>query len=242
MDPYILLFLGAIVIGIMAVVFGGTLFISLPLIQSLFPGLGYGQYIGNLKVGSLFRGLASTWSTWKQIDFKHCLTVIFPFIMGSILGTMSIAKLNESYLLYAVIIAILFSELSPKLARFINKKTQLLFSIILGLYMGFIGAGISVMLVALLRTAFPKSEQIIFVKIQARFIEAIGTIVVVIAHILYGNILFPMWLFWSLGSLIGGHLGGTFLKKTVHISAKAQRIYLVIVYVIALIPQLVKLV
>jgi len=217
------------------------MFISIPFLQILFPGLSYGQTIGNIKIGSFTRSLASTISTWKQIKFKEIGIFIAPFIIGSIIGSASIAKLDQKYLIIAVLIAIGLSELSPYLAKFINKKTRFIASILLGIYTGFIGAGIGILIVALLRTLFPKNEQIIFVKIQARFIEATGTIAAIITHIYYGNIIFPIWLLFAAGTFIGGYLGGTLLKRTTKIAPKHQRIYLIAVYVVALTPLILKL-
>ncbi len=237
---YIIIFLSSIGIGIIGVLFGGSMFLSIPLLQTFFPGLSYGQIVGNIKVGSLARGVASTIGTWKKIDIKETLSITIPFVIASIIGTATIAKVDQSYLIFAIIGAIFLSELSPKIAHLITRKTRIVFSILLGLYTGFIGAGISILLVALLRTAFPKNKQIVFVKIQARFIETIGTISVVIAHIYYGNILFPLWLLWGSGMFIGGYIGGHTLKKSIHISEKAQRIYLTVVYFIAILPFIVK--
>ncbi|MBD3331187.1 TSUP family transporter [Candidatus Peregrinibacteria bacterium] len=239
---YILLLIGSFIIGIIGVVFGGSMFLSLPFWQFLFPGFNYGQIVGNVKVGSLVRGIASSMSTWKKIDFSSSLQILIPFVISSILGTMIIAKLDQKFLIFAIIGAIFLSESSPHIAHLINKKTRIFFSVLLGIYTGFIGAGVSILLVALLRTAFPKNEQIVFIKIQARFIEAAGAIAAVTAHIWYGNIIFPYWLVWSIGMFLGGYLGGTVLKRSLHLKAGTQRIYLYIVYLIALLPFVYRLV
>ena len=218
------------------------MFLSIPFWQGLFPGFNYGQIIGNIKIGSFTRSLASTISTWKHIKFREVAIFIVPFVMGSIIGSASIAKLDQKYLFIAVIIAIILSEISPHIAHLINKKTRFIASIFLGIYTGFIGAGIGILLVALLRTIFPKNEQIIFVKIQARFIEATGTIAAIATHIYYGNIVFPFWLCFGAGTFLGGYLGGIILKRTTKISPKLQRIYLIAVYFVAIIPFIIKLI
>ncbi|MFC1616043.1 TSUP family transporter [Patescibacteria group bacterium] len=237
---YIVILIGGFIIGIIGVIFGGSMFLSLPFWQTMFPTISYGQVVGNIKVGSFFRGFASTLSTWKKINLKQNLIIIIPFVVSSIIGTMAIAKLDQNFLIYGVVGAIILSEISPKLAHLVNNKTRIIFAILLGLYTGFIGAGISILLVALLRTIFPKNNQIVFVKIQARFIETTASLFVIMAHIYYGNIIFPLWLLWAGGMFAGGYLGGHILKKTLHISEKAQRIYLIIVYLIALLPFLIK--
>jgi uncharacterized membrane protein YfcA len=237
---YQILFGAGIIVGIIGVIFGGSMFLSIPIFQQLFPGMAYGHIVGNIKVGSLSRGIASSLKTWKKINPKDALSIAIPFIVASIIGTATIAKLDQSFLIYGVITAILFSEISPHISHLVNKRSRILFSVIAGLYNGLIGAGIGILLVAILRTIFPKNEEIIFVKIQARFIEMLAGITVVIAHIYYGNILFPVWLVWALGSLIGGIVGGSILKKTINIKPNIQRAYLITVYIIALLPFAIK--
>src|SRR5262244_334910 len=55
-----LLLVGGFVVGIFSVIIGGGFFISIPLLQFLFPSVSYGAIVGNLKVGSFFRGIGST--------------------------------------------------------------------------------------------------------------------------------------------------------------------------------------
>jgi len=238
---YIILFGGGIIIGIIGVILGGAVFLAIPFFQTLFPSLNYSQTIGNIKVGSFTRGIASTISTWKQISFKESITFIVPFVAGSIIGAISITNLNQKYLFLAVILAIVLSEISPKIAKYINKKTRLIASILLGIYTGLIGAGISILLVALLRTLFPKDEDIVYVKIQARFVETTATIAAIITHVYYGQIIFPLWIAWATGSFIGGLLGGTILKKSIHINPRHQRKYLYGVYAVTLLPFIIRL-
>lgn len=51
----IIIFLAAVPLGIYAIIFGGTLFLSLPYFQILFPEALVGSIVGNIKVGSVFR-------------------------------------------------------------------------------------------------------------------------------------------------------------------------------------------
>jgi uncharacterized membrane protein YfcA len=54
-----LLLVGGFVVGIFSVIIGGGFFVSIPLLQFLFPSVSYGAVVGNLKVGSFFRGIGS---------------------------------------------------------------------------------------------------------------------------------------------------------------------------------------
>lgn len=237
---YLWLFLGGLFVGAIGVVFGGSAFLAIPLMQFLFPAFSFGDVLGNVRTGSLARSLASTTSTRKHINYKKALVILVPFVIASVCGLLIVASLDQSYLLYAILLAIFFSEFSPKVAHLINNKTRFFFSVLLGLYQGVISAGSSIMLVALLRTIYPREDQIVFVKIQARFIEMSGVILLVAIHVFKGNIIFPVWLFYSLGAGIGGFLGGRFLAKTTNISSKVQRWYLLAVYAVALLPFLLK--
>src|SRR5262249_17590405 len=63
-----LLLVGGFIVGIFSVIIGGGFFISIPLLQFLFPSVSYGAIVGNLKVGSFFRGIGSTITNRKEID------------------------------------------------------------------------------------------------------------------------------------------------------------------------------
>src|SRR5262249_26864647 len=63
-----------------------------------------------------------------------------------------------------------------------------------GAYAGFLGAGIGIILVALLRLKHPAVERIAHVKIQARCIEWLIGFVAVIAHYFHGNLILALWL------------------------------------------------
>jgi hypothetical protein len=90
--------------------------------------------------------------------------------------------------------------LAPWLAKRITKGSFQAASLATGAYAGFLGAGIGIILVALLRLKHPAVERIAHVKIQARFIEWLIGIVAVIAHYFHGNLILALWLVWSVTS------------------------------------------
>ena len=65
----LILIVGGFVVGVLGVVFGGGMFFSVPLMQWVFPGITFGSVVGNIKVGSLFRSIGSTWTTRTQIEY-----------------------------------------------------------------------------------------------------------------------------------------------------------------------------
>ncbi len=232
----VLLFLGGIATGTMGVLFGASAFLAIPLVQGLYPSFSYGEVLSNVRAGALGRSLMSTSSTRKHIHFKESLRILIPFAISSVIGLFLVVNLDKSYLLYAIIIAIIFSELSPRISHLMNEKTRFLFSILIGLYQGMITAGSSVLILGLVRTLHPKDDQIVHAKIQALFIEMVGVLLLVATHIFHGDLMFPIWLVFALGSGIGGYLGGHLLTKTIKLSKKAQRHYVWAVYLLALLP------
>ena len=224
-EVFLLIFLG-ILIGIFAVVIGGGMFFSVPLLQILFPEASFGVIVGNLKVGSWFRGLASTWATRKNIDWKNNLIISVPLLLGTVLGVSIISQLDQKWILPAIIFAVILAEVAPKIADKISQKTFYFASVLIGIYAGFLGAGIGVLLLALFRIKFPKDKDIARVKIQARFVEWVLVFVAVGMHAYHQNLVLKIWLAWSIGSLFGGFIGGKILHKIGHLSGKTQKMVL----------------
>src|SRR5512138_2403880 len=89
------LLVGGFVVGIFSVFIGGGFFVSIPLMQILFPSVSYGAIVGNLKVGSFFRGIGSTITNRKEIDWLGNLLSSVPLVIGTVLGVMVIAHLHQ---------------------------------------------------------------------------------------------------------------------------------------------------
>ncbi|OGG54171.1 hypothetical protein A2764_00540, partial [Candidatus Kaiserbacteria bacterium RIFCSPHIGHO2_01_FULL_55_79] len=202
-----ILIVGGFVVGVLGVVFGGGMFFSVPLMQWIFPGITFGSVVGNIKVGSFFRSIGSTWTTRTQIEYRRNIEISMLAFVGTVLGAFLIAYLDQSWILPATVVAVVFAELAPRIARYITNRTFHVAAFICGLYAGTFGAGIGIILVALVRLKHPADTEIGLVKIQARFIEFMLVIVAVITHWYSGNLLLAVWLPWSIGSLAGGYVG-----------------------------------
>jgi len=126
-------------------------------------------------------------------------------------------------MLPAILTAIAFTIYAPKLANKVTKKTFSIAAFVTGLYSGILGAGIGVMLVALLRLKHPRDTQIGFVKIQARFVEFMLTISAVVTHFFSGNLLAALWIPLSIGALVGGYVGGVILHRLGELGGKTQK-------------------
>lgn len=240
MSDFILMLIAGAVIGTIGVLFGGSSFLAIPVFQLFYPGFSYAQIMGNIRVGSLGRSLSTTVSTFKHIEFKRLFPIFIPFAITSIIGVFLISKLEQDHLIFAIIAAILLTELSPKLAHLVNEKTQIVVSALLGLYYGLIGAGSGLLIFALLRTVYTKRTDIAHAKIQARFIETIGVVLVLIVHVINGDLVLNAFLPWTIGCFFGGVLGALILKRFKRASAGVQHVYLWIVYALALLPFILK--
>jgi uncharacterized membrane protein YfcA len=97
-----------------------------------------------------------------------------PLVIGTVLGVMVIAHLDQHWMLPAIIAAIALSELAPWLAKRITKGAFQA-ALATGAYAGFLGAGIGIILVALFRLEHPQVEKIAHVKIQAQNLALFGT-------------------------------------------------------------------
>lgn len=231
--------IGAFFISIMAVLVGGSMFFSVPFIQFFFPASSFGVIVGNIKVGSLFRGLGSTASTYKYIDFKAVLPMFALAFIGTIMGASLISNIDQVWLIPAIVIAIILALYAPAIANKISKETFSIASFGAGFYAGIFGAGIGLLLIALLRVKYPREDQIAHVKIQARFAELLLVISAVITHILHGNIIATIWIPWSIGALAGGYFAGILLQKIGKLPGKVQITLLYIAFVVALVAAIV---
>lgn len=224
-------------VGVFAIVFGGSMFLSVPLFQYLFPEASIGQVVGNLKVGSVLRNVGSTLTTFRNINWAVCLNFAWPFVIGAILGVFVIKDLSQVWLLPMVVIAIVIAETADKLQRLkVPREFYYLVAFGSGIYAGVLGIGIALLIVALMRVDFPEDKKIAWVKMQARFIELLIAIVALATHLYNQNIVFEMWFFWAIGSILGGLAGGGILSwMQREVSAAVQKAVLRTSYVFALV-------
>jgi len=223
---------GGFVIGALSVVLGGGMFFSVPLMQWLFPGVTFGAIVGNIKMGSLFRSIGSTFSTHEHIEYRRNFGIVVLAVLGTVFGAMLISHLSQIWLLPAILFAILIVELAPRFAHLITNRTFHVASFLAGLYAGTFSAGIGIMLVALVRLKHSEDTSIAHVKVQARFVEFLLTIVAVLTHSFLGNLIPSIWIPWAIGSIAGGIVGGLLLSRMTTLSGKIQKAILRASYVV----------
>lgn len=228
----VLLIVGVLA-GVIAVLVGGTMFFTIPLMQLLFPQASFGAIVGNIKVGSLTRGIGSTWTTRKQLLPREVTRLAALSFVGTVAGANLIADLSQLWLFPAVIGSVVIAVLSPRLTTCIGPRTFDFAAVLTGFYAGLFGAGVGIMLLGLLRVRYPGDTQIGLAKIQSTAIEFMLVIVAVGVHFAHGNLIMAIWLPWSVGSLIGGLVGGALLVRLGKLSGRLQKTLLYSSFVFA---------
>lgn len=235
-----LLFLFAIPIGIYAILFGGALFLSLPLFQILFPGALVGSIVGNIKVGSVFRNGMALYGGREALTFSFHKTarIALPLVLGTIIGSLGIIHLPQFFVIPILLMAILVTEMSSKYLHLIPHSLYLFIAFLTGLYIGIFGAGALVSIVALLHVKNSDSKNIANIRMEAILLEFLLAVISIVIFLFSGNIHIPVAFAWTAGSLFGGYLGGRIVKHTAKLSPKKQKILLRITFALALIISL----
>ncbi len=210
------------------------MFLTVPLFQFLFPEISLGALVGNMKVGSLFRSVGSTIMTHPSIYYVQNIKLAVLALVGTVIGASFISNLDQVWVLPALIMAVLVAVFAPKIAPYVSARTFHVMSFFSGVNAGVFGAGIGVILLALLRFQYPDDTDIGVLKIQARFVEFLLVIVAVIAHFFHGNLIFSIWFPWSCGAVAGGVVGGILLNKLGKLPGTLQKWFLYASFVIAI--------
>lgn len=241
-DPALLwLFLAGIPIGIFAIVFGGTMFLCLPVFQLLFPEMAMGAIVGNIKMGSILRNLSALYPLRHHIQIKPILPLIILFCAGAAIGAFSIASVSQIFILPAIIIAILVSEFSSVIAKHIPRSLFYLIVFLTGIFGGILGAGILLLIIALLRVQITEDEKLHHVRALAVFTEFLISLSAVIVFWSKDLLILKIWLIWAIGSMIGGFIGGMILHHTKKMHPKTQKIFLRLAFLFAFMVAVIKM-
>ena len=230
MDMEAILLVSGLLIGIFSVVIGGGFFFSVPLLQLLFPHASVGVIVGNLKVASLVRGVSTAWVTRHSIAWRDTLICSIPLVIGSFFGATLIADLSQRWILPVLLLAVLVTERAAYLSKYFSVSKLYWAFFLLGIYTGFLGAGTGLLIVTLLRLRHPEDGEIAWIKIQTRLIELVAVVSAVIAHLLHGNLVMDIWLYYSIGAFVGGMVGGAILERLEKLSGRVQHIVLRIAF------------
>lgn len=236
-ESYIIIFAIGIVVGFINIAAAGGSLISLPLL--IFFGVPSTMANGTNRIAIFVQNLSALYVFYKQkvFEWKLCLKLSLPTIVGAILGSMYAIELPDeafdkilAIVTMVVLILILFKP-HQKVKRKeveINTKRMILLMIaffFIGFYGGFIQAGVGFLIIA--------SLTLLAGNMSLAQMHSVKTIIITI-YLIFSIALFVSsdnidWGFavaLSLGSLIGGGLGSRF---ALNISEKYLKIFMIVV-------------
>lgn len=217
-----LLILWGFFIGTLGSVMGNSLPLALAGSQLLLPQQSFGSLVGMSKLAGVVRGTGFVMMIYKKLEWKIFSSMWLPLCIGTLLGVTLLSKLNSQWAFPILIFAYLITEFSPKFAHHLKKSHLLFAALALGVYIGFLGAGIRAIFMSFLRLKFPENNRIALLKIHCSCISSSLAIIAVIGHFFHHNIKLETALPFAGGAFFGGLLGGLILKKFTIKSAKVQ--------------------
>lgn len=220
-------------VGVFGVLFGASMFLALPIFQIMFPGTGnIGALVGSIKVGSLMRGVGSSLTTREHLK-RPDLKRYAPVFVGVMAGVFLISSLSERFVIPVLVLAIFVTIFARPISTWIIKRPGLppLIGLMVGIYIGFFGAGAALLIMALIRIYEPvdygSDDKLILLQMQSRYMELLLGGIAVVGHVIVGTLVFgdwPMWLWWGIGAFIGGLVGGGILSAMKSVPPVIQRL------------------
>ncbi len=217
------LFLAAIPVGMFAIIIGGAAVLSFAVFQTLFPGMALAAIVGNTELGSVLRNGSSLISLRKDVDYKRISSLLLALGTGAIIGALLIVDVTQIMIVPILALGFLVMEFSDRIARLITGRTYIVMTFLVGIYGGMFGAGVSLLLVSLIRIKYSVDADIYKTRADAIFLEISFAVLALMVFIYYGLIILPIALTWAAGAIIGGYLGGVLLKRTGRLSGSAQK-------------------
>lgn len=215
---HILLVAGAgILTGFINTLAGSGSLISLPIL--MFIGLPPNMANGTNRVGILIQNLvtSSTFHKKKILDIPLGIQVAVPVILGSIAGAFFVLELPDRAVEIAVGI-VLFIMLIPMwfnpkkwlhgtdmTDRKINKPLRWIIFFGIGLYGGFIQAGVGIFLLAAL--VLNAGCNLVKANAQKAMINLVLTFFALIVFVINGQVDWYVGLVLAAGNAVGGYLG-----------------------------------
>jgi|GEM_PF-1896087 len=218
----LLIFLAAIPIGIFGILIGGNAVLSIPLFQILYPEMTLGAIIGNIKPGSVVRNIASLVPVWRDLNYRTIAPLLIPLVAGSAIAALLVSSVSQAWVLPVLMLGWLVVEYAPKLAHRISPNIQWAGAWLVGMYGGVLGAGVSLLILSLLRIQNPAGDDIYLLRAHALWLETLFTSAAVAVFLYQGLVFWPIALVWLVGALIGGYVGGRLLKYTGRLSGRTQ--------------------
>ncbi|MGB4752428.1 MAG: sulfite exporter TauE/SafE family protein [Fervidobacterium sp.] len=211
---YLLLFFGGLASGIINVLAGGGSFLTLPLL-SLF-GLSPSVANGTNRISILLQNISATasFSRKKVLNTKKALYLSIPTILGSLAGANIAVEIPDRILKTVLGVIFLFmaffnllskdeesaSQLKPS-----NRLLEFIIFFLIGIYGGFIQAGVGFFLIAALRKF--EGEGIKSANVLKIFLTLTFTIFSIIVFSFNSKVELIPGLVLGAGSFFGGNIG-----------------------------------
>ncbi len=203
-----IIFVSAIFIGVFAVIMGGTLFLSFPLFQILFPEMSLAAIIGNIKLGSIFRNATALIPHYRKID-TSVLWLAPILCCGSIIGSWLVISVSLAIVPVVLVLGLLVHEYGKRL-----RLPNYLFwgvAFLIGFYGGIFGAGIMLLILSLLSL---NETTLVDARVNALLLELLVSAVAVVTFWHSNLINWPVAIIWIAGGMVGGFAGGLLITYT----------------------------
>ena len=232
-----LLLLCGILVGFISIVSAGGSMLTLPLL--IFMGLPPIVANGTNRISIIIQNLFALIELRKNnlYNWKLGLLLSMPAVIGSIYGAslaiyISDKVLNDTMAILMIIIIALIIIKPQRYLKKLNLQFNKLHTVLLltlftgiGIYGGFIQAGVGFLIIIVLLLLYPKKSLVQMHSIKT-FVITIYLLISTIIFIINGHIDWTFATVLSIGSAIGGNLGGRFASR---VSEKSLEILLVII-------------
>lgn len=210
---YLLLVAAGIVASILNVVAGGGSFLTLPIL--IFLGLPSVVANGTNRVGVLMQNASAIWGfhNARVLDWQWALTASVPALVGAVLGTWAALYVGDdlfrrilAIVMVVITIAMLFAPDPHPDAAARSPRSWLVAAgfLLIGLYGGFLQAGIGFLVLAI--TTWSGLDLV-----RGNAIKAVSVMLVTILSLVIfavnGSIHWPMGLALAIGNTLGGFIG-----------------------------------
>ena len=213
---YLLLTFVGVISGIINVLAGGGSLITLPLL--IFMGLPPSVANGTNRLGLFVQTVAGVISFKKQgiSNFKFAIALSLVAMLGAVIGVQVAVAMSDElfkYVLAGIMLLVLCfilwrKKITPQTAGILTgfKKTMLYFAFFLiGIYGGFVQAGVGFIIIATL--AYFTPFDLIRINAIKIFVVSFYMLVSLGVFIYYDKIHWPAAIFLALGTGLGGWLG-----------------------------------
>jgi len=194
----------------------------------MFPELTLGAMLGNLKVGSVVRNATALIPLWRQLD-PRLWRLAIPLCLGSTAGALSVTGVSQTLIPIVLTIGLLVNEVTSHLR--LGNRSFYICAFIVGIYGGILGAGIMLLILTLVHL---RSTELSRARANAICLELILSLVAVLVFWKFALIIPDIAIVWTLGSLMGGYIGGHIVHRTGKLPALWQKNLVRLAFVVAL--------